>query len=177
MRDQNLTKNWQIFFDISPSKIIVVDRKGQRTADGNAEKYNNQYDFSDSMNMSIRKLFRINWAWTEEEFKITITKAEIVPVAYNNDGFYGRTTEQIKNIRKHDFNYAKRGANVLCRLNYKSVNDRTQQEQIISTGIFLPYQGSLESLAKHAGYSLSYSSDNKDFKNILQQVFEKQFSK
>jgi len=174
MRSQ---KDWQSFFNIELSKIIVIDRKGQRTADGNTEKYDNTYDFSDSMNHSIRQMFRINWEWTRTELGITITKAEIVPVANNNGNFYGKTTEQVENIRKIDINYAKHGVNSLCRLSYTSIDDKIHQEKIIPAGIFLPYYGSLEFFPKRVGHSLAYSANDEKFQNIVKMAFRTQITK
>lgn len=171
MRDQNITKNWKKLFDISPSKIVVVDRKGHRTADGNTEKYNNEYVFPDTMNASIRQLFRINWLWTETELGITITQAKIVPLVYNNGSFYGKTTEDARYMRVNDFKYPRAGVNALCQLRY---TDKSKQEKDFQTGIFLPYYGSLESFSSRIGYCLVYSADNKDFKNIVRQAFAKE---
>jgi hypothetical protein len=176
---KNTQKDWQWFFNnTSPSKIIVVDRKGQRTADGNTEKYNNTYKFFDSLNRSIRGLFRINFVWTETELGITITKAEIVPVTCNNGNYYGKTAEQVKNTRVLDINpnILKWGANSLCRLSYTSVDDKTRQEKIFPTGIFLPYYGSLEFFPK-AGYFLVSSANEERFKNMVKQAFGNQLSK
>lgn len=174
MSNQTFNKDWQKFFDISPSRIMVVDRKGHRTADGNTEKYNNEYVLPDSMNVSIRQMFRINWAWTETEFGITITQAKIVPLVYNNGSFYGKTTEDARYMRENEFNNPRAGVNALCQLSY---TDKFKQTKDLKTGIFLPYYGSLEAFASRIGYCLVYSADNEEFKNIVRKVFQNELIK
>lgn len=151
-------KDWQEFFNINPSRILVIDVNGQRTAAENSEKYDDKYNLGKDTQNFIESDFIKRASWTEQELGIKLEKVEIVPLKYGKD-INAKTIKHMnmKNMKGYDFNMPWEPCNVLCRLSYKVIDSKNSQGNIIFFGIGSAYEVSLNAFVKEAGHKIIFN--------------------
>lgn len=131
----------------TPNQVLVVDKTGQKTLSGNAEKYMDSWNFDKGDQKYIRGNFEPNWQWTEEEFGLKVVKAELVPVKY--EGNSCKTTTDVQPKVYADFENGNADCDVLCKLTVQDL--KTKESKECEIGVFAYRRVSLGVFAWDAG--------------------------